>query len=76
MYETFDGEAFLAPESIVPEVRCEPARGRTSARRAAPASAPSLPRSPRAAAARNRLEAWARHAMGANGFGAAGHGKP
>jgi len=74
MYETFDGEAFLAPESFVPEVGREPARGRTSTHRAAPA--PALPRSPRAAAARNRLEAWARHAMGANGFGAAGHGKP
>ena len=74
MHRTDDGEVFPPPESSVSAAP----RG-TAREPAAPrgiAAAPALPseraRSAMAAAARRRLEFWARHALAANGFGAAG----
>ena len=74
MYRNDEGEIFLAPESYVPVAprvtAVEPAAARGIA--AAPAVPSDRARSVLAAAAHRRLEAWARHALGANGFGAAG----
>jgi len=85
MYRDDDGEIFLAPESYVPVAAREPAAtpaapSGTRGTAAVPAAPSDRARSVLAAAAHRRLEAWARHALGANGFGAAGavtgDGKP
>lgn len=70
MYRNDEGEIFLAPESYVPVAPRETAAPRGTA--AVPPAPSDRARSVLAAAAQRRLEAWARHALGANGFGAAG----
>ncbi len=74
MYRNDEGEIFLAPESYVPVAPRGTAPPPPAARgdTAAPAAPSDRARSVLAAAAQRRLEAWARHALGANGFGAAG----
>lgn len=73
MVSTHEGKSFPAPESFVSGAlrgrtrRPAPSRGVT----AAPAAPSDRARLAMAAAARRRLEAWARHALAANGFGAA-----
>ena len=73
MYRTYEGEIFLAPESFVSSAQRGAAREPAPARgiTAAPAVPSDRARSVLAAAAHRRLEAWARHALAANGFGAA-----
>jgi hypothetical protein len=73
MSRTHEGENFLAAESSVSAAPQGTAREPAAARGIAPT--PAVPsdraRAVLAAAAHRRLEAWARHALAANGFGAA-----
>lgn len=73
MYRTHEGEIFLAAESFVAAAQQGKAREPAAAhgRPAAPAVPSERARAVLAAAAHRRLEAWARHALAANGFGAA-----